>query len=310
MSSWIVLLEASSDVDRVPIDRSRLRGLLAEMGQAVGLLSSDRCAVQLELIATNQAEALYSALCRWDQALTRLDLPRWRLVRTEVLVPDELEAEFDDEKLGAAMACLRVGDGTDESIGDESLAKELLDRAFNDPLTGLGGPYAFRSRVREALAGSRQLAVHAVVCLRLDGCGILAGGFVRGTGDHVLVDIARRIASALRPTDTLARLGGADFAVLVEGTTLEGVASVTERLLDVVRRPLVVKGREVHLTASAGVTILRQGDAPDDVLRRAGLALSAVKASGGNGYRLSAVDPLDPQESQRRPLEFGTDWDV
>lgn len=291
MAPWVVLLEAARGPDSAPVDAPDVRELLAELGGAVGLHCPDRYAVQLELAATNQAEALYSAMSRWDEAVVRRSLPRWRLVRTEVLTPEEFDVELDDKNGGGGMACVRMEGGRGGVSDGEGVARELLESAFRDPLTGLAGRDAFLDRIEQASTDTGRVpAPHAVVCLEIDDFGAVRSRLGHSAGDQVLVDVARRLVATLRAGDLLARVADHVFGIRLEHSSVHDAMVVSERLLEALRRLLVVGDRTVALTGSAGVAIAQKGEDPDVTLGQAERALGAAKESGGDRCRLFGPD--------------------
>jgi EAL domain-containing protein (putative c-di-GMP-specific phosphodiesterase class I) len=108
----------------------------------------------------------------------------------------------------------------------------------------------------------------------------------------MLITIAERLRSCLRAGDTAARIGGDEFAVLLEDVRSDDDAtSIAERLIDVLREPITVRGREVSVRASIGIAI--RGPAredADDLLRNADVALNSVKASGKNRFSIFALE--------------------
>jgi diguanylate cyclase (GGDEF)-like protein len=109
-------------------------------------------------------------------------------------------------------------------------------------------------------------------------------------GDELLHAVADRIHACLRPNDTLARYGGDEFVVLVEGVDQhEAATGVAERILDALSRPVTVAGSELQVRTSIGIALAAQGPGADaDVLRRADMAMYEAKSSGGSCYVLSS----------------------
>jgi len=118
------------------------------------------------------------------------------------------------------------------------------------------------------------------------------------TGDQVLVRLAEAIASELRFSDTLGRLGGEEFCVFLPSTDLEGALNVAERVRAAVDRVCVrASAGNVRVTASIGVTQLQAGDkAPEDMILRADAALYQAKSSGRNRVECS----LTPGETRSK----------
>jgi diguanylate cyclase (GGDEF)-like protein len=141
---------------------------------------------------------------------------------------------------------------------------------------------AFLDRVTEvSKAGSGKAAV---LFIDLDRFKPVNDRHGHPAGDQVLVEVAQRLATAVRPGDLVARVGGDEFAVLCERLGHPGDAeSVADRLLDVIGRPLVVPlapGEPVHVGASIGLTELVAGQSPELVIDRADQALRQAKLRG------------------------------
>ena len=135
--------------------------------------------------------------------------------------------------------------------------QELEQHAFADSLTGLANRALFEDRVRHALGRSagRDGRV-AVLVLDLDGFKLVNDGLGHACGDELLRDAGERMAGVLRPSDTIARLGSDEFAVLLENVRgLDDALGPAERLRRVFREPFAVKDSEVMLTASIGIAL-------------------------------------------------------
>lgn len=165
-------------------------------------------------------------------------------------------------------------------VTDESERKEVERRlryeAFHDRMTGLPNRALFLDRLGQALL--RDAAGHVVV-VGLDRLRSINEAFGHSIGDRVVVEVARRLVAAVGRGDTVARIGGDEFAVLV--TT--GWDESTVDILNAAARPtLHPDGRELALTASMGVRELRGLEAPELVLGDALLALQRAKELGRN----------------------------
>jgi diguanylate cyclase (GGDEF)-like protein len=99
-------------------------------------------------------------------------------------------------------------------------------------------------------------------------------------GDLVLTAVSERLRSSLRPEDTVARLGGDEFAVLVEETDVGGAHDIAGRLLDTLRLPFEVAGKQVHIGASVGVAMGSDSADADELLRNADVAMYTAKSRG------------------------------
>lgn len=160
--------------------------------------------------------------------------------------------------------------------------EQLAYQALHDGLTGLPNRQLFRDRLEQALRRVfRRGEGVAVLVLDLDDFKQVNDTLGHGAGDELLRLAAQRLRAAVRAEDTVARLSGDDFAILLEG--IRGVRQalgVAERVTEALREPLVVGRREVLLAASVGIAYARGAVAPDDLLRRADIALYQAKRRG------------------------------
>lgn len=175
-------------------------------------------------------------------------------------------------------------------IGEQKrLQADLARQAVTDPLTGLPNRLLFEDRVRHALAGAvRRGDACAVLFIDLDRFKTINDSLGHGSGDGVLRVCAERLAAPLRASDTIARVGGDEFAVLVEQIeSAVGAVVVAERLLAALEPPLVVEGRTLSVRASIGIAVATHDHAaPHELVRAADLAMYEAKAAGRGGYAL------------------------
>lgn len=169
---------------------------------------------------------------------------------------------------------------------------ELLRRTYRDPLTGLPNAVLFRERLNQALLDADRPAGRiAVMFLDVDRFHVVNDGLGHVMGDQLLVEISRRIAASLSPETVLARFGGDKFTILLEDVNRVGDATkVAELLIEELRAPFMLNGRELFVTACIGI-VLSQSTAvrPADLLRDADAALHAAKSSGR--ARFAVFDP-------------------
>jgi diguanylate cyclase (GGDEF)-like protein/PAS domain S-box-containing protein len=168
------------------------------------------------------------------------------------------------------------------------LEQELTHQAFHDSLTGLANRALFRDRLDQALARSaRSLEPLAVLLIDLDGFKQINDTLGHDAGDDVIQMVAARFAAAGRPSDTVARFGGDEFAVLLEGAGEPQAVGVAERLMERLTQALAVSGRELALGASIGIVLHPGGPgASDDLIREADVAMYAAKESGRGRYEI------------------------
>lgn len=163
------------------------------------------------------------------------------------------------------------------------MQRQLVAQALVDPLTGLANRTLFADRLEHALAQPRIGAVHrlAVLFIDLDDFKAVNDSLGHGRGDDLLVAVGRRIADALGPSDTAARFGGDEFAVLLERVDPDQALATARRILDQLEVPLLLGEYPVSVTASVGVAHVEEsGSVPADLLRSADLAMYVAKREG------------------------------
>jgi len=179
------------------------------------------------------------------------------------------------------------------------------EQAMQDALTRLPNRRLFHDRVAHALTRSlRKPTGVAVLYIDLDGFKGVNDSLGHAGGDQLLVLVAERIRGLVRPSDTAARIGGDEFAVLVEDVTGEAEASyVAERLLASFNTPFIVRGIPVDVGASAGIALSEPGSTMDELLLQADAAMYEAKAAGRGCHRVfqpappaAAVSPADVGE--------------
>jgi diguanylate cyclase (GGDEF)-like protein/PAS domain S-box-containing protein len=177
----------------------------------------------------------------------------------------------------------------------KALRGELTRQAFEDPITGLPNRSLLRDRVGTAVRRHlRDGGRVSLLLVDLDDFKKVNDTLGHMAGDDFLRAVARNMADVVRPSDTLARLGGDEFAVLVEGLDDLELHAMANRLLEAVKMPIRVGNTELVVSASVGIATVKAGettagDAADELLRDADLAMYAAKATGRD--RVAAFDP-------------------
>jgi diguanylate cyclase (GGDEF)-like protein/PAS domain S-box-containing protein len=158
--------------------------------------------------------------------------------------------------------------------------EQLRHQAFHDPLTGLANRALFTDRVQHALVVRSGDA--AVLFLDLDDFKAVNDGLGHLAGDALLRSVGVRLRASLSPSHTVARMGGDEFAILVEGAdSADAALDAAERVTSALQAPFDVDGREVFVTASVGIAV--GGDA-EELLRCSDVAMYGAKASGKAQY--------------------------
>ncbi len=179
-------------------------------------------------------------------------------------------------------------------IRDVTQSKEheaqLSNLSFRDPLTGLANRSLLVDRIDVALARTRRSSTGlAVLHLGIDGFRELNDRFGTGAGDTVLVSVAGRLGGVLRGSETVARVGGDEFAIVSEGVVdLRAARAIAGRVASVLGEPFMLEGAERTITFGIGVVLEgpREGRTASDVLRAAALAMKKAKNRGRNEIEL------------------------
>jgi diguanylate cyclase (GGDEF)-like protein/PAS domain S-box-containing protein len=198
----------------------------------------------------------------------------------EVLYTDLL----DDENVHGVV--LNGRDVSERKAFEEQLAHQ----AFHDPVTNLANRALFVERVRHALPRARREGARlAVIFMDLDDFKTINDSLGHAAGDAVLLEFAKRLDQSIRPSDTAARFGGDEFAVLLEDVgSAQDAADAAERILASLAAPLRLEGKELFVRCSLGISIA-DGEAAtgaDELIRNADAAMYIAKRDGKGGYRL------------------------
>ncbi|MGO9872843.1 MAG: diguanylate cyclase domain-containing protein [Acidimicrobiia bacterium] len=170
----------------------------------------------------------------------------------------------------------------------ERLKQQLVYQAQHDSLTGLANQTLFRDRIDHAVARlDRTEHQVAVLFVDLDDFKYVNDTLGHWAGDALLAQFSERLASQLRVADTAARVGGDEFAVLLDDLTDRNDALViAQRIIDALREPVTIGTRHLTLTASIGIAYGDKASDTDELLRNADLAMYDAKAQGKNCRRV------------------------
>lgn len=216
-----------------------------------------------------------------------------------VTVTREVAFRVDDAELRwVSISAVDIGTDVDvdgvvvmcHDVTEQRKLHERLDhRGLHDVLTGLPNRTLFADRLDLALK-RRARGGHAIGVLRLDLDGFKPVNDIFGydAGDRVLHAVARRLRAVLRESDTVARMGSDEFAVLVEeSVTREDLVRLARRLIEAIAPPVDLGDHGVGVGVSIGIALADDGrPSADDLLRNADLAMYAAKDSVGEKYRV------------------------
>ena len=189
-----------------------------------------------------------------------------------------------------------------------------------DPLTGLINRFMFSDRLQNAISRARRDGgLVSLMFLDLDEFKAVNDRFGHTTGDELLQQVAERLQLAVRESDTVARIGGDEFTIVLEGSQrVEDAGHVATKILRALEVPYEVGGHTLHITASIGIALYPvDGEDADSLLRDADIAMYSAKSAGRNTYQYFTPE-LREQTSERlflidglrRALDSGRELDL
>lgn len=216
------------------------------------------------------------------------------LVRTGV--PFTCEVFIDDHMIKATwinVQAVKLGDGIAITSRDVTERKRLTDRvsylAHHDHLTGLPNRSLLDDRLRQAmLHAQRRHEKVGVFMLDIDYFKRINDSLGHSDGDALLAAIAKRLLSSVRETDTIIRMGGDEFVIVMpEFKSVEDVSRCGLQIVERAAEPISIGGREISITVSVGLCIYPDhGLEADQLLKNADTAMYAVKETGRNGLHI------------------------
>ena len=170
--------------------------------------------------------------------------------------------------------------------------EQLQHQAFHDTVTGLANRALFHDRVHHALERQgRDGEALSILLLDLDDFKAVNDSLGHAVGDRLLIEVGNRLRTLVRGADTVARMGGDEFAVLMEEARQEEAGETAERILEGLKAPFQLDGKDVLVRASLGIAIVEAGDdreGAEEFLRNADVAMYMAKAEGKGRYQISS----------------------
>jgi diguanylate cyclase (GGDEF)-like protein/PAS domain S-box-containing protein len=205
---------------------------------------------------------------------------------------DQLERRVVERTVELATANARL----EAEIEERRLAEERIRHlAHHDVLTGLPNRRLLEDRLEQAMGMAKRNGTHvAIQFIDLDLFKAVNDRFGHRVGDLLLQAVARRLCSLLREADTVSRVGGDEFVVVLPDVdSPAAVAETAQRVLEALGRPYTIEGREFITTPSIGISLYpRQGDDVETLISRADAAMYHAKQMGRGIYKMFDMSSL------------------
>jgi diguanylate cyclase (GGDEF)-like protein len=271
------------------------------------------------MLSTDVDIILLDAQQRDDRALALLQgAVEHQCAAPIILMGDDIDIDIDQTALPDGAADYLSSAGLlDAHLLSRSLRyaierkraeKRLLQQSQRDPLTGLPNRLLLRDRLQHALELARRHHTPlALLHININGFRRINDAYGCETGDCVLTQVALRLQACVRRTDTLARIGGDEFAIVLEDArSLVGVVAVVEKVQAMLAQPLPLDAADTHgltISASIGIAMFPEaGGSVDALMRNADLALQQVQQTGRVGHHFYCED-LDRRALEQLHLE-------
>jgi diguanylate cyclase (GGDEF)-like protein/PAS domain S-box-containing protein len=167
--------------------------------------------------------------------------------------------------------------------------EKIKHQAYHDALTGLPNRYLFRDRLTQALRHAKRNNLKVgVLFLDLDNFKHVNDSLGHDQGDILLKEVAKRLKNCVREEDTVSRLGGDEFTMILNGVLgHDSAANVARKIMDALAEPFTLSGHLLHVNASIGITLYpNDGEDTDTLTKNADMAMYRAKDRGKNNYQL------------------------
>lgn len=208
----------------------------------------------------------------------------------------------------------RIAGSQTDITAKKRAEEQLIHDAFHDSLTGLPNRALFMDRLRHIMLRSdrRAAPAYAVLFLDIDRFKVVNDSMGHLIGDRLLIAVAGKLSACIRPTDTIARFGGDEFAILLENiSNVTDATDVARRIKDELSKAVYIDSHEIFTGASIGIAMKEKSYVkPENVLRDADIAMYQAKAKGNSSYEVfrkrmhaNILDRLQIESDLHRAIE-------
>ncbi|WP_019528483.1 putative bifunctional diguanylate cyclase/phosphodiesterase [Dasania marina] len=228
----------------------------------------------LYLLTSIQQSAVLPCITLFEHSDSELSVLAQDLGAVDCLCADNLHIAILERSFRYAL---------DRSVVDQKLSQSHL----YDPLTGISNRQMFRKTLDAAIETAKaQQTKLGLLLINLDGFKRINQAYSMDTADEMVRTMARRLSRCVRKSDRLARMGGDEFALILDDCrNVEDVALVAQKVIDVLSAPYMIEGAPVIISCSIGVTMYPEsGESVDGLLKRANMAMMEAKSERGSQY--------------------------
>lgn len=304
-------------VEDNPGDVYLVREMLKSEGEdRIDLITTNRIGRAIEILLESRIDAVLLDLGLPDES--GLETVR-KLRETSETVPIVILSGLEDEKLAVAAIQLGAQDflvkGTISgllltrslfyAIKRKEMDSQLYHLAFHDPLTNLANRKLFYERINRSIEWSeRNMKSMALVFLDLNDFKTINDSFGHTAGDILLKEVAHRLQIQLRRTDTVARIGGDEFAIIMDNVVdTHDVSRIVQNVMEGITRPYELDPDVVSISVSMGISLYPlDGQTAEELIRKADRAMYQGKDSGSSRFRFYNNE-MERSERNRRRLQ-------
>lgn len=236
------------------------------------------------------------------------DTFRWidffgKVALSKIPISTEIYSEFFDKWFSIQAFSPEVGyvigifqDKTKDKIREKELEnnhKKISDMAYYDSLTKLPNRVLFSDRLNNAMKTSKRNGLKTIVAyLDLDNFKYINDSFGHASGDKLLIDASSRLTKCMREYDTVARLSGDEFSILIQDVeSVEEVIPIIERIKESFSEPFFLEHSNITISPSIGIAVYPEdGSNVEELLNNSDTAMYKAKACGKNSYQFFSVN--------------------